>query len=99
MSTKTKNSFPKLAPLLAKRVLGFGLAIVLISIQLITLPNILAETVSVANPIFFQNCGLDIVLVLDNSTSIDEDGINQEKNAFLALVDDLSGTPYGVFCG
>lgn len=52
-----------------------------------------AETVSVTNPTLQKSCGLDIVLVLDNSTSIDATEIAQEKNAFLGLVADLSGTP------
>jgi len=52
-----------------------------------------AETAPVANPILPQNCGLDLVLVIDQSGSIDTDEIQQEKDAFLALVDDLSGTP------
>jgi len=54
---------------------------------------VFAETEPRPNPIFSKNCGLDVVLVLDNSTSISEADIQKEKAAFLGLIDDLSGTP------
>lgn len=46
-----------------------------------------------ANPTLNKTCGLDIVLVIDNSSSIDAGELNQQKMAFNGLVDDLAGTP------
>lgn len=68
---------------------------ILVSLPQIFLPTItLAVTVSpIPNPVLTQSCGLDLVLAIDNSGSIDATELDQEKNAFLALVDDLSGTP------
>ena len=48
----------------------------------------------VANPALpTEACGLDIALVLDVSGSINATELSQMKNAFIAFVDALSGTP------
>ncbi len=52
-----------------------------------------AETLPFANPIFTKNCGLDVVLILDNSGSITIGPLEQEKDAFKSMVVDLFGTP------
>ena len=44
-------------------------------------------------PLPTKACGLDIALVLDVSGSIGTDELAQMKNAFIAFVDSLSGTP------
>jgi len=48
---------------------------------------------SVPNPTLSQACGLDIALVLDNSTSIDATELGQMKSAMTAFTSALSGTP------
>jgi uncharacterized repeat protein (TIGR01451 family) len=47
----------------------------------------------VTNPTLSQACGLDIALVLDNSTSIDSSELTQMKNAMTSFTNALSGTP------
>jgi uncharacterized repeat protein (TIGR01451 family) len=47
----------------------------------------------VTNPTLSAACGLDIALVLDNSTSIDETELTAMKNAMIAFTTALSGTP------
>jgi cysteine-rich repeat protein len=46
-----------------------------------------------ANPTLPESCGLDIVLVLDSSDSIDNTELGQVKSAGNAFVDALAGTP------
>lgn len=48
---------------------------------------------SVTNPSLPRTCGLDIALVLDNSTSIDSTELSQMKSAMTAFVNALNGTP------
>ena len=50
-------------------------------------------TLSVPNPSLSQACGLDIALIVDNSTSIDSNELNQMKNAMIEFTNALSGTP------
>lgn len=45
------------------------------------------------NPSLSQSCGLDIALVIDNSTSIDSDELTQMKNAMTSFTGALNGTP------
>lgn len=45
------------------------------------------------NPSLSQSCGLDIALVIDNSTSISNTELNQMKNAMTAFTNALNGTP------
>ena len=47
----------------------------------------------VANPVLSQPCGLDISLVLDNSTSITSPELIQMKDAMNTFIASLSGTP------
>src|SRR4030042_1011867 len=47
----------------------------------------------VANPSLSQACGLDIALVLDNSTSINSTELAQMKTAMTAFTNALAGTP------
>jgi uncharacterized repeat protein (TIGR01451 family)/LPXTG-motif cell wall-anchored protein len=47
----------------------------------------------VSNPSLNATCGLDIALVIDNSTSIDSGEMTSMKNAITAFVTALSGTP------
>lgn len=47
----------------------------------------------IINPSLSQSCGLDIALVLDNSTSIDPTELGQMKTAMNAFVSALAGTP------
>lgn len=60
-----------------------------------TMPN--AITVQAAtittNPTLPPTCGLDIALVLDNSTSIDNSEMTSMKNAMTAFTNALDGTP------
>lgn len=49
--------------------------------------------VPVANPTLASACGLDIALVLDNSTSISETEMGQMKTAVKAFTNALNGTP------
>lgn len=76
-----------------KKLHALVLVFAVILPQLFLPALIVAETAPVANPILPQNCGLDLVLVVDQSGSIDADEIQQEKDAFVALIDDLTGTP------
>jgi uncharacterized protein YegL len=46
-----------------------------------------------ANPALAQACGLDIAIVIDNSTSIDESEMAQMKNALTSFTNALAGTP------
>ncbi len=46
-----------------------------------------------SNPSLSQSCGLDIALVLDNSSSIDSNELTQMKSAFNDFVTTLSVTP------
>ncbi|MFZ2663856.1 MAG: SdrD B-like domain-containing protein [Patescibacteria group bacterium] len=61
--------------------------------------NTCSNTVSVAvaqpvdNPDLTQACGLDIALIIDNSTSIDSGELTQIKNAMTSFTNALSGTP------
>ncbi len=48
---------------------------------------------SVSNPALAQACGLDIALVLDNSTSISSSEMTQMKNAMTSFTNALNGTP------
>lgn len=48
---------------------------------------------SVKNPDLFQACGLDMVLVIDNSASIDSGELTTMKNAAKSFVTALDGTP------
>ncbi len=48
--------------------------------------------VIVANPQLTQSCGIDIALVLDNSTSISSTQLSQMKSAVKTFVDSFSGT-------
>ena len=50
-------------------------------------------TSSVPNPELEESCGLDIVLVMDESTSIDSTEFAQMQAAFVDFVDALSSTP------
>lgn len=52
-----------------------------------------AQAGPVANPALSQSCGLDIALVIDNSTSISNSEMNQMKNALTSFTNALSGTP------
>ena len=45
------------------------------------------------NPTLSQACGLDIALVIDNSTSIDNGELSQMKSAMTGFTDALAGTP------
>lgn len=54
---------------------------------------VVADVLPVANPALSQACGLDIALVLDNSTSIDSTEMTAMKNAMTAFVNALAGTP------
>jgi len=47
----------------------------------------------VSNPALSQACGLDIALVIDNSTSIDSSEMTQMKSALTSFTNALSGTP------
>jgi len=73
---------------------------VLVALPQALLPvAVLAEAVPMANPVLSQSCGLDLVLVLDNSSSITDgtsgtpDELGQMKTAFKGFVDELNGTP------
>lgn len=46
-----------------------------------------------ANPSLSQSCGLDIAIVVDNSTSIETSEMNQMKSALTAFTNALAGTP------
>lgn len=46
-----------------------------------------------ANPVLSSSCGLDIALVLDNSTSIDDGEMTQMKTAVKSFTNALNGTP------
>lgn len=48
---------------------------------------------SAANPELPETCGLDIALVLDNSTSISSSEMSQMKSAVTAFTNALAGTP------
>ena len=48
---------------------------------------------NVTNPTLTQSCGLDIALVIDNSSSIDSSELAQMKSAMISFVDSLEGTP------
>jgi hypothetical protein len=52
-----------------------------------------SEVQSAPNPALTQACGLDIALVLDNSTSIDAGEMTQMKSAMTAFTTALDGTP------
>lgn len=52
-----------------------------------------AATPSVANPPLTQSCGLDIALVIDNSTSISASELGQMKTAMTSFTNAFSGTP------
>lgn len=58
-----------------------------------TLSNAVTVLPPVTNPILPQACGLDIALVIDNSTSIDSTEMTQIKNAMTAFTGALNGTP------
>lgn len=47
----------------------------------------------VANPTLPNSCGLDIAIVIDNSTSIETSEMNQMKSAMTAFTNALNGTP------
>ena len=49
--------------------------------------------VPVSNPSLSRACGLDIALVIDNSTSISTTELNQMKSAMTGFTSALSGTP------
>jgi len=61
----------------------------------ITLPSaiVVANLPPVTNPSLNQACGLDIAIVIDNSTSIDSSEMNQIKNAMTSFTNALNGTP------
>ena len=68
--------------------------IIAVIAQYFLIPSVaLGEVPVYSNPILSQACGLDVVLVIDRSGSIDVNEVQQEKNAFVALIDDLAGTP------
>ncbi|MFA6376177.1 MAG: VWA domain-containing protein [Candidatus Paceibacterota bacterium] len=69
-----------------------GLATAVVSKIFVTI-NYVPGVDPVTNPTLPTNCGLDVALVMDNSSSITSDGLDQEKTAFRGLVSDLSGTP------
>lgn len=50
-------------------------------------PVALAQDVIVDNPVLEASCGLDIMLVIDGSGSIDANEYSQVQNAFIAFVD------------
>ncbi|HOA18354.1 MAG TPA: VWA domain-containing protein, partial [bacterium] len=55
--------------------------------------NAITVKAPVSNPPLSQACGLDIALVIDNSTSISSTEMTQIKNAMTAFVNALNGTP------
>ena len=78
----------------AKRICTAIIAITMIATQSVSPAMVFAQVSPVTNPNLVQNCGLDMVLVLDSSGSIDADSeLPQMKTAFKGFVDDLSGTP------
>lgn len=54
---------------------------------------IVVATTPFANPALPESCGLDIALVLDNSTSIDSGELSTMKSAMISFVNALAGTP------
>lgn len=52
-----------------------------------------APVAPVANPALSQACGLDIALVIDNSTSIDSTEMTQMKTALTSFTNALASTP------
>lgn len=75
-------------------------SIAVILTLLVVLPQIFFPASALAlvlpitpNPVLTQSCGLDLVLVLDNSVSIDAGELGQMKTAFENFVDNLDGTP------
>jgi len=57
------------------------------------LVNVTINSNAVANPLLAQACGLDIAIVIDNSTSIDSTELAQMKTAMTTFTAALSGTP------
>lgn len=78
---------------LAKKVCALVLSFAVMAPQALMPLAALAETVPAANPVLSQSCGLDIVLVLDNSTSIGENEMDQMKTAMIGFVNSFDGTP------
>ena len=73
-----------------------AIAIVTIAAQLFFPLASIAATISpvpAANPVLANSCGIDVALVLDNSTSIDSGELAQMKTAFHGFVDSLSVAP------
>jgi hypothetical protein len=84
---------------LVKKTLVVALALLLVIPQMLLPVLALADTVPVADPVLAQSCGLDLVMVLDNSSSITDgrngtpDELGQMKNAFKEFIASLTGTP------
>lgn len=55
--------------------------------------NVTIQETDISNPTLSQACGLDIAIILDNSTSIDSSEMTQMKNAVKAFTNALNGTP------
>lgn len=77
---------------LAKKFCALVLSLAIIAPQVLTPLTALGATTPLPNRIL-RSCGLDIVLVLDNSVSIDGDELGEMKTAFNNFVDVLIGTP------
>ncbi len=79
--------------LLAATLLAVQIASPIVSAIIAPASASAAVTQSVANPSLSQSCGLDIAIVIDNSTSISNTEMNQMKSAMTAFTNALSGTP------
>lgn len=55
--------------------------------------NITIQETDISNPTLSQACGLDIAIILDNSTSISSSEMTQMKNAVKSFTNALNGTP------
>jgi len=76
-----------------KKSVAMFLAVLVALPQMLLPAMTLADTAPASNPVLSQSCGLDLVLVLDNSVSIDDGELGQMKAAFDDFVDTLDGTP------
>ncbi len=86
-----KKKFTVLA--FAKKIFAPILIFTIIVPQTLIPLTVLAKVTPLTNPTLTQSCGLDLVLVLDNSVSIDETELGEMRIAFDNFVDILAGTP------
>lgn len=93
-----KTRFGSNTKKLVSRIRNGALAAAFVAVQVIS-PIVLlnakatAATTNVTNPSLATSCGLDIAIVVDNSTSISDTEMGQMKGALTTFTNALNGTP------